>query len=153
MITTKNYVWPVIKETFETIWGFLAQVIIGAGLAAAVLTIIHFLQWFSLIPFAVIAFCYYVWREARFNYKFDKDEMERKIKEQLAWITRLPAYWSIEEDQEENNESYKRATGDFIKLMEEYERKYGKNEFYEMAQSDWYNADKYLRSALINKTF
>lgn len=153
MITTKNYVWPVVRNIFETVGGFLCQMLLGMAFGSIAIAIVHFLQWYSVIVFVLIALCYYVWREANFAYRFDKDEMERKVKEQLAWMTRLPAYWAVEEDQEKNNDSYKRATGDFIKLMEEYERKYGKNEFYEMVQSDWYNADKYLRSALIDKTF
>lgn len=153
MITTKDYVWPVVKETVETVWGFLFQVILGAVFTAFVIAVIHFLQWFSIVIFAILAFCYYVWREAHFNYKFEKDEAERKARDHLAWMIRLPAYWSIEEEEEKNNESYKQATKDFIEIMDEYERKYGKNDFYEKIHSEWLTADKYLRDALINKTF
>lgn len=153
MITTKNYVWPVIKETFSTVFGFLFQIFLGFALAAIFLLIVHFLRWFSIVPFAFIIFCYYVWREAHFAYKLDKDELERKIKESLAWMARLPAHWAVEEDEEKINDSYKRATSDFIQKMEEYEKRYSKNEFYEMAYSDWHNVDRYLRDAIKEKTF
>ena len=153
MITPKDYVWPVIKDTIEAVWGFLSQLIAVAILALFCVAAIYYLQWFSPVVFGVIAFCYYVWREARFNYKFEKEEVERKARDHLAWMIRLPAYWGIEEEEEKNNESYKQATKEFLQIMDEYERKYGKNEFYERIHSEWLTADRYLRDALTNKTF
>lgn len=153
MITVKSYVWPVVRNMMETVGGFLFQMLLGLALGAFAITVVHFLQWYSAIVFILIALCYYVWREAHFAYKFDKDEAERKITEHLHWMSRLPAYWSIEEDQEKNDDSYKRATGEFIKMMELYESKYGKDSFYEDTHNHWITTDKYLRDALINKTF
>ena len=62
MITPKDYIWPVIKDTIEAVWGFLSQLIGVVILAFFCVATIHYLQWFSPVVFGVIAFCYYVWR-------------------------------------------------------------------------------------------
>ena len=153
MITPKDYIWPAIKKATEIIWGVLSEFIVATIISSACIAIIYYLRWFSLIVFGIIAFCGYIWYEARFNYKFEKEEVERKARDHLAWMIRLPAYWGIEEEEEKNNESYKQATKEFLQIMDEYERKYGKNEFYERIHSEWLTADRYLRDALTNKTF
>ena len=153
MITPKDYIWPAIKKATEIIWGVLSEFIVATIISSACIAIVYYLRWFSLIVFGIIAFCGYIWYEARFNYKFEKEEVERKARDHLAWMIHLPAYWGIEEEEKKNNDSYKQATKEFLQIMDEYERKYGKNEFYERIHSEWLTADRYLRDALTNKTF
>ena len=153
MITPKDYIWPAIKKATEIIWGVLSEFIVATIISSACIAIVYYLRWFSLIVFGIIAFCGYIWYEARFNYKSEKEEVERKARDHLAWMIHLPAYWGIEEEEKKNNDSYKQATKEFLQIMDEYERKYGKNEFYERIHSEWLTADRYLRDALTNKTF
>lgn len=148
MITTKNYIWPVIRNIPNTIGGFLSIPIVSV-----IIAIMLFFQWYIFLVFILITICYYIWAEADSVYRDDKYDLEYKIKEHLAWMIYLSIYWDIDKDRKKSNDSYSEATSIFIKLMEEYEGKYGNTRFYEMMLSDWYDLDKYLYSTLINKTF
>lgn len=154
MVTPKDYILPAIKKTSKIIWGVLSKVIANAIIISVCIAIVYYLQWFSPIVFGIIAFCGYIWYEADRNYKAEKQDAEDKAKERLKWMLNLPSYWSWRVGEEEKNKfSYEQATKDFKQIMDNYEQKYGKNDFYEEIHNEWIMADRYLQNSLENKSF
>lgn len=153
MITTKNYIWPVVRNLITGVGGFLVQVLLAFAFGGVVIATITFLRWFSLVPFAIAALCYYIWKEAQLAYKIDKDMLETKISDKLDYLRQLPLYWNIKDSEEARNKQYKEKTGEFINLMEEYKKSYGESKFYKEHLDSWNYIDKYVRDAVTKGTF
>ena len=154
MVTPKDYILPAIKKTSKIIWGVLSEFIVATIISSVCIAIVYYLRSFSIIIFGIIAFCGYIWYEADRNYKAEKQDAEDKAKERLKWMLNLPSYWSWRVGEEEKNKfSYEQATKDFKQIMDNYEQKYGKNDFYEEIHNEWIMADRYLQNSLENKSF
>lgn len=154
MITPKNYMWKITKDTLDVIFHvavMIINVVIGASVVAFILS---WLKFWSLIPMCLFALYYYIRQEAHIAYQADKMMVQERLTAKRGSIERQYQLGSIFRamNLEDKMEYIKILQSDFDELYAEYVEKYGEDNFAKKERECADQASRYLDGLIKNLT-